>query len=74
MQTKVNMNKETKLSREAKILIVSGFCLAITAILVILLKDTEYIKFVPYLMGMLWLIGVFFSGKFFIELLKSIFK
>jgi hypothetical protein len=66
--------EETKLSREAKVVIVSGVCIAIIAIMVILLKDTEYIKFVPYLSDMLWLIGVFFSGKFFIEFLKSVFK
>jgi hypothetical protein len=70
MQTKVNMNKETKLSREAKVVIVGGVCIAITAIMVILLKDTEYIKFVPYLMGMLWIVGLFFAGKNLIRFFK----
>jgi hypothetical protein len=69
------MKKETNNSKLGiRMLIGTFISVAFLAILALSLNGTPYIKIVPYLGGIIWVVLLLFSGKYFINLLKHLFN
>lgn len=67
-------NKNNNLKLAKRMILAVFIAIPVLSFLMLLLKDTNYIKIVSWLVGIMWLVVAIFSVKYFVQMIRDIFK